>query len=407
VTAQADIRLGQPEPAPLRDRDLLRHQVEPGDRLGHRVLYLDARVHLEEPERGPFGVHQEFDGAQALVLQVQAEGDRRRTDADPQRLAEPRCRRFLDELLIPSLHRAVPVAEVDHVLPVAQQLYLDVPRGGDVPLQVHPRIGEGRLRLGAGHRDRLGEPAGIADHPQPPPAAASRRLDQHRIPDPLCQPGRVRGVGQPSRIRRADQPARQHRESRRHRVIPRRELVPGRLEHVRARPDEHDARRLARPRKPRVLRQEAVAGVDRIRSGCVRGRDDRLHIEITLGRAHGPDPDCVVGQPGRYRVRVGVRDRQHGLDAEPLAGAQHADGDLAAIGDQHPPQDHGSALMRSSVAPCAANSAFCTQNSATVPATPACTEFISFMVSTIPITVSALTWLPTSTNGAAPGRGAR
>ena len=34
-------------------------------------------------------------------------------------------------------------------------------------------------------------------------------------------------------------------------------------------------------------------------------------------------------------------------------------------------------------------------------------EFISFIVSTIPITVSALTRLPTSTNGAAPGRGAR
>ena len=57
--------------------------------------------------------------------------------------------------------------------------------------------------------------------------------------------------------------------------------------------------------------------------------------------------------------------------------------------------------------PCAANSAFATQNSATTPATPAGTEFISFIVSTMPITVSAPTWLPTSTNGAAPGRGAR
>jgi hypothetical protein len=331
------------------------------------VLHLDARVHLEEPERGPFGVYQEFDGAQALVLQVQAEGDRRGPHADPQRLAELRCRRLLDELLIPPLHRAVPVAEVDHVLPVAQQLHLDVPRGGDVPLQVHPRIGERRLRLGAGHRDRLGEPVRIVNHPQPPPAPAARRLDQHRIPDPLCQPGRVRGVGQPGRVRGVGQPgrvrgvgqpssidvparssrlgpghqpARQHREPRRHRVVPRRELVPGRLEHVRARPDEHDARRLARPREPRVLRQEAVARVDRVRSRRDRGRDDRFGVEVTLGRARRPDPDCVVGQPSRYRVRIGVRDRQHGLDAEALAGAQHADGDLAAIGDQHPPQDH-------------------------------------------------------------------
>ena len=192
VPAEVDIGLGQPEPAPLRDRDLLSDQVEPGDRLGHRVLHLDTRVHLEEPERGRFRVDQELHGAQALVLQLQAEGDRGRPHPDPQCLAEPRRRCLLDQLLIPPLHRAVPVAEVDHVLPVAQQLHLDVPGGGDVPLQVHPRIGERRLRLRAGHRHRPGELARIADHPQPPPPAAPCRLDQHRIPDPRCQPGRVR-----------------------------------------------------------------------------------------------------------------------------------------------------------------------------------------------------------------------
>src|SRR5262244_2866415 len=85
------------------------------------------------------------------------------------------------------------------------------------------------------------------------------------------------------------------------------------------------------------------------------------------------------------------RHRQHGLDAQPPAGADDADRDLAPVGDQHPPQDHRSALIRSSAAPCAANSAFATQNSATTPATPAGTEFISFIVSTMPITVSAPT----------------
>ena len=42
-----------------------------------------------------------------------------------------------------------------------------------------------------------------------------------------------------------------------------------------------------------------------------------------------------------------------------------------------------------------------------MPRTPAHTEFISFMVSTIPTTVSGSTRLPTSTNGGAPGIGAR
>ena len=238
--------------------------------------------------------------------------------------------------LIPPLHQAVPVAEVDHVLPVAQYLHLDVPRGGDVLLQVNPRIGERRPRLRAGHRDRLGLPPRLADDPQSSPAPAPRRLDQHRIPDPFCQPGRACPAG-PVRMY---QPARQHRESRAHCVIPGRELVPGRLEDVRAWPDEHDAGRLARPREPRVLRQEAVARMDRVRPRRDRGRDDPFHVEVTLRRALGPDPDRLAGQPGRHRIRVGVRDRQHGLDAQALAGAQDADGDLAAVGDQHPPQDH-------------------------------------------------------------------
>jgi hypothetical protein len=150
------------------------------------VLHLDTRVHLEEPELRPRGVHQELDGAQALVLQVQAERDRRRPHPDPQRLAEPRRRRLLDQLLVAPLHRAIPVAEVDHVLPVAEQLHLHVPRGGDVPLQVHAPVPERRLRLRATHRDGPGEGRRIPDHPQPAPAAAPRRLDQHRIPDALC-----------------------------------------------------------------------------------------------------------------------------------------------------------------------------------------------------------------------------
>src|ERR1039458_6152698 len=45
--------------------------------------------------------------------------------------------------------------------------------------------------------------------------------------------------------------------------------------------------------------------------------------------------------------------------------------------------------------------------STTRPAAPAYTEFMSFMVSTIPTTVSSPTIEPTSTKGGAPGLGAR
>ena len=36
---------------PFRDRELERDEVEAGDQLGDRVLHLESRVHLEEPER--------------------------------------------------------------------------------------------------------------------------------------------------------------------------------------------------------------------------------------------------------------------------------------------------------------------------------------------------------------------
>jgi hypothetical protein len=42
-----------------------------------------------------------------------------------------------------------------------------------------------------------------------------------------------------------------------------------------------------------------------------------------------------------------------------------------------------------------------------VPRTPACTGVIIFMVSMTPTTVSSWTLSPTSTNGGAPGFGAR
>ncbi len=58
-------------------------------------------------------------------------------------------------------------------------------------------------------------------------------------------------------------------------------------------------------------------------------------------------------------------------------------------------------------APYSTSSPFSTQISAIVPATPACTEFIIFITSMMQTIVSGSTLEPTSTNGAAPGAGAR
>ena len=64
LAADADLRIGQL--VALRDPDLRLHQVAPGDRLGDRVLDLDARVDLDEVVRAVLA-DQELDGAGVAV----------------------------------------------------------------------------------------------------------------------------------------------------------------------------------------------------------------------------------------------------------------------------------------------------------------------------------------------------
>src|SRR3989454_12722916 len=107
---------------------LLAHEIDAGHQLGHGVLDLKTRVHLEEVEV-PLRVHEELDGASADVagrLRDPARGL-------PHALAQGGIREgrgaFLDELLMAPLDRALTLAEVDHVIAgVGEHLDLDVAR---------------------------------------------------------------------------------------------------------------------------------------------------------------------------------------------------------------------------------------------------------------------------------------
>ena len=92
-TGHPHVSLGQKPKAPRRrgDPDHLGHEVEPGDQLGHRVLDLQARVHLEEVEAS-IRPHDELDGPGQIVADrararatacapISARGARRRPPA--------------------------------------------------------------------------------------------------------------------------------------------------------------------------------------------------------------------------------------------------------------------------------------------------------------------------------------
>ena len=205
-----------------------------------------AGVDLKEVElatacAGGVGVDEELDRARAPVAEPLAERDRRRAQPFPQAVVEGRGGCLLDELLVAPLHRAVPVAQVDDVLAVAEELHLDVPPALDVPLQVHPGIAERGARLRAGDRDGVLKLRGIAHDPQPAPAAAPGRLDEHRVPDPardlrpLSPAPASRDVpGVQSVVRKfRDVAAGEHREAGGDRVLAGGQLVPGGLERLR------------------------------------------------------------------------------------------------------------------------------------------------------------------------------
>ena len=84
----------------------------------------------------------------------------------------------------------------------------------------------------------------------------------------------------------------------------------------------------------RVLRQEAVAGMDRVGAGDLAGGEQARNVEIALRRRRRADADALVGEAHVHGVGVGGRMHGDGRDAELLAGALDAQRDLAAVGDQ-------------------------------------------------------------------------
>jgi hypothetical protein len=105
-------------------------------------------------------------------------------------------------------------------------------------------------------------------------------------------------------------------------------------DHQRAGPDEGHARLGARVREARVLRQEAVAGMDRVGAGQPRRRQDLVDHQVRLGGRRRSDPHRLVGELDERHPGVGVRVHRHRRDAHPPAGPHHPHRDLAAVGDQ-------------------------------------------------------------------------
>ena len=272
-SALRDLLLRPRQRLPGRDAELGRHQVEPGHLLGHRMLHLQARVHLEEVEL--VALDDELHGPRVHV--AHRAGPRHRGLGEPGLQGRGQVGRgaLLDQLLVPALDRALALVEMHHAAArVAEDLDLDVARRLEEALHEQGARAEGGLGASLGGREGGGQARLVLDPHHADAAAARRRLDHHRIADPARDlPGGLDRVHGPVA-------ARHHRHARARHEPARADLVAHLLDHPPRRPDEDQPGRLAGLGEAPVLGEEAVAGMDGLgvacdgpRRGCARRRD--------------------------------------------------------------------------------------------------------------------------------------
>jgi hypothetical protein len=196
-------------------------------------------------------------------------------------------------------------------------------------LQIALAVTEGGFRLAPAFTDPRLQRVRPLDRAHPPPAAAVAGFQHQRIadlfglgPDPFHVLAQHLGRGD-------------HRNPGLDRHAPGAGLVAERAHRLGARPDEGDPGAVAGIDQFGVLAEQPVARMDRVGAGLLRHPDDLGDREIGRDRPQpGADPVGLVGlEPVQAQLVLLGEDGDRAL-AQLVRRAHHANGDLAAIGDQ-------------------------------------------------------------------------
>src|SRR5712691_3652663 len=329
VAANLDVLLAHGQPLARGDANLLLDDVDAGDHFGHRMFDLDACIHLDEVELAFF--IEIFESTGAAVADLAAGLDTALADTRALLRGHLGCRGLLHDLLVPSLHGAIALAEMDHVLvPVGEHLHLDVSRVLEVLLQIDSGVAESRPGLRPRDAYRTLECRFRVHDTHATPAASARCFYDDRVTDFSRDLERLlRGIGQRTvRAGYARHPGFLHDLLSVH-------FVAHQPDGLRLGADENEAALVHAFGKIRVFGEKSVARVNCLGVGHLRRADDGGYIEITRTGCRRSDAHRFVGELHVLRLAIGFGMHYHGLDAHVTAGALNAQGDLSAIGDQN------------------------------------------------------------------------
>ena len=205
--------------------------------------------------------------------------------------------------------------------------------GKDLALEVHGAVAERGRRLARTADQRRGEILGPDHAPHPTSAAAGRGLDEQRKADAFRGGDDVGDLVRTIEWRGL-QRARHGRNVDTRREPTRIQLVAQRLDRGGRRPDEDQPGLLHRPGERGAFGEEPVPGMDRLGTRGERGVDDGVDQQVALARRRRTEADGDIRHAHVGGLRVRVRVDGHRLHAQLVAGADDADGDLPAVGDE-------------------------------------------------------------------------
>ena len=235
MAAKNHVRLAKAQLLATRHPQLFLHQIDAADHLAHRMLHLDAGIHLEEVKLFGAFVVDELDSARADIADASGKSGASLAEIVTQGGGEGRRRRLLDQLLVAALQRAVALADVNQVaMGIAEHLDLEMPGVDDVALDIQRGVTERGAGFAGGRLEHALHVGRLRDDLHALAAAAGSGFQQHRKTDPAGDRGRIL----PGRhlLR-----ARQHRQAKGQRPLSRLELVAHVANVVRRGPDKHQA----------------------------------------------------------------------------------------------------------------------------------------------------------------------